>query len=157
VHTREIIPLLRQIALFRDLESSILEAIVPHLGETVFARGDIVFHEGDPGECVHVLLTGTVSVYVQRGAHTITYAVLPAGTCFGEMALIEDVPRSANVRAEDACRCLTLDKQTFLALLQGQPHMALAIIRQLCQRLRHTNAQVQDYVAQLQALSPPPT
>ena len=148
----EIVALLSKVELFRGLDSEILGAIVPRMSEEVFGRGAVLFHEGDDGDRLYVLLTGKVRVYVERLGSLITYDVFEAGTCFGEMALIEAVPRSASVRAEVPCRCLTLGQQDFLELLQAQPRMAVTMLRDLSLRLRHTNAQIQEFVKQLTAL-----
>jgi uncharacterized circularly permuted ATP-grasp superfamily protein len=70
---------------------------------------------------------------------------MSAGECFGEMSLIGDVPRSATVRAESTARCLTLSKNDFVSLLGRQPQVALGVIKNLSQHLRHTSAQLRDY------------
>jgi CRP-like cAMP-binding protein len=152
----EIVSLLSKVELFRGLDTGVLGAIVPRMSEEVFHRGAVLFHEGDHGDRLYVLLTGKVRVYVERLGSLINYDVLEAGTCFGEMALIEAAPRSATVRAELPCRCLTLGQQDFLELLQMQPRMALTILRDLSLRLRHTNTQIQEFVKQLMALSKTP-
>ena len=149
----EIVSLLSKVELFRGLDAAVLGAIVSRMSEKVFDRGAVLFHEGDHGDRLYVLLTGKVRVYAEREGTVITYDLLEAGRCFGEMALIEAAPRSASVRAEEPCRCLTLGQQDFLELLQAQPRMALTILRDLSLRLRHTNTQIQEFVKQLTALS----
>jgi len=156
VQPNEIVPFLRQVEMFRYVAPDALGAILSRTSEKVFDSGEVLFHEGDPGDRLYVLLRGKVRVYVERQGTTLTYNVLEAGTCFGEMALVEDALRSASVRAEEPCRCVMLEKQDFLELLQEHPHIALTIIRDLCQRLRYTNTRVQEYVKQLAALSPSP-
>ena len=149
----EIVSLLRKVELFRGLDTGVLRAIVPRMNEEVFDRGAVLFHEGDDGDRLYVLLMGKVRVYVERAGTLITYDVFEAGTCFGEMALIEAAPRSATVRAEEPCRCLTLGQKDFLELLQAEPRMAVTMLRDLSLRLRHTNTQIQEFVKQLTALS----
>lgn len=153
----EIVSLLSKVELFRGLDTEVLGAIASRMREEVFDRGAVLFHEGDHGDRLYVLLTGKVRVYAERAGTVITYDVLEAGRCFGEMALIEAAPRSAAVRAEDPCRCLTLGQKDFLELLQAQPRMALMILQDLSLRLRHTNTQIQEFVKQLAALSKTPT
>lgn len=148
----EIVSLLSKVELFRGLDAEILGAIVPRMSEETFRRGAVLFHEGDDGDRLYVLLTGKVRVYVERLGSVITYDVFEAGACFGEMALIEAAPRSASVRAELPCRCLTLGQQDFLDLLQEQPRMAVTMLRDLSLRLRHTNTQIQEFVKQLTAM-----
>jgi CRP-like cAMP-binding protein len=152
----EIVSVLSKVELFRGLDTAVLGAIVPKMSEEEFDRGAVLFNEGDEGDRLYVLLAGKVRVYVERLGSVITYDVFEAGTCFGEMALIEAAPRSATVRAEVPCRCLTLGQQDFLNLLQEQPRMAVTMLRDLSLRLRHTNTQIQEFVKQLTALPPSP-
>ena len=148
----EIVSLLSKVELFRGLDAEVLGAIVPRMNEEVFDRGAVLFLEGDDGDRLYVLLTGKVRVYAERAGTLITYDFLEAGRCFGEMALIEAAPRSASVRAEEPCRCMTLGQQDFLELLQAQPRMAVTMLRDLSLRLRNTNTQIQEFVKQLTAL-----
>lgn len=140
----ELVTLLRQTEIFQGVDAPELQLITQQMTERSYNAGTVVFHEGDAGDRLFVILTGTMHVYVEREGKTITYAVMRAGECFGEMALIEDVPRSATVQAEAPAHCLTLSKQGFLDLIQRQPQIALTIMKSLCQRLRHTNALLQQ-------------
>jgi CRP-like cAMP-binding protein len=142
----ELVILLRQIELFQGVDSRELHLISAQMTEQSYDAGAVVFQEGDVGDRLFVILTGTMHVYVEREGKTITYALMRAGECFGEMALIEDAPRSATIRAEAPAHCLTLSKQDFLHLIQRHPQIALTIMKSLCQRLRHTNELLQQYV-----------
>jgi CRP-like cAMP-binding protein len=128
------------------VDSRELHLISAQMTEQSYDAGAVVFQEGDVGDRLFVILTGTMHVYVEREGKTITYALMRAGECFGEMALIEDAPRSATIRAEAPAHCLTLSKQDFLHLIQRHPQIALTIMKSLCQRLRHTNELLQQYV-----------
>jgi CRP-like cAMP-binding protein len=142
----ELVTLLRQIELFQGVGLPELRLISQQMTEQSYDAGAVVFHEGDMGDCLFVILTGTIHVYVEREGKTVTYGLMRAGECFGEMALIEDAPRSATVRAEAPAHCLTLSKQGFLNLIQHHPQIALSIMKSLCQRLRRTNELLQEYV-----------
>jgi CRP/FNR family cyclic AMP-dependent transcriptional regulator len=141
----ELVTLLRQIELFQGVDIPELSLISQQMTAQSYDAGAVVFHEGDMGDRLFVILTGIMHVYVERQGKTITYALMHAGECFGEMALIEDAPRSATVRAEAPAHCLTLSKQGFLNLIQRHPQIALTIMKSLCQRLRHTNELLQHY------------
>jgi CRP-like cAMP-binding protein len=141
----ELVTLLRQIELFQGVDIPELQLISQQMTEQFYAAGAVVFHEGDIGDRLFVILTGTMHAYVEREGRTITYALMQAGECFGEMALIEDAPRSATIRTEAPAHCLTLSKQGFLNLIQRHPQIALTIMKGLCQRLRHTNELLQHY------------
>jgi CRP-like cAMP-binding protein len=87
--------LLHQIDLFQGVDLSELGLIARQMTEETYDRDQVVFQEGDLGDRLYVILVGTMRVYVEREGETITYALMQDGECFGEMALIEDAPRSA--------------------------------------------------------------
>ncbi len=146
-HNDDIVTLLRQVDLFQDVETAALQLIAQRTTEETFSNGDVVFDEGDFGDRLFLLISGTMRVYVERDGTIITYAILDAGQCFGEIALIVDTSRSATVRAETAARCLTLTKQGFNELLSQHAPVALGLLKSLCQRLRQANSQLQAYAA----------
>ena len=84
-------------------------------------------------------------VYVEREGSIITYDRLQTGECFGEMALVEDAPRSATVRSKGPSLCHTLSKEEFLDLLDRNPNIALGMIKSLVGRLRRNNVQIQEF------------
>ena len=92
-------------------------------------------------------------VYVEREGSVITYDHLQVGECFGEMALVEDAPRSATVKSEGKSLCLTLSKDEFLDLLDRNPNIALGMIKSLIGRLRRNNVQIQEYARRLASTS----
>ncbi len=141
--------LLRQVELFRGIDATELQLIAREMAEQSYKDGDVLFREGEPGDRLFLLLTGTMHVYVERDGKTITYSRLEAGEFFGEMALIEATPRSATVQAEAPSVCLTLSRQSFLDLLQRYPNIALAMMKDLLPRLRRTNVQLQHYASRL--------
>jgi CRP-like cAMP-binding protein len=134
------------LSFFQGVDIPELQLISQQMTEQSYDAGAVVFHEGDMGDRLFVILTGTMHVYVEREGKTITYALMRPGECFGEMALIEDAPRSATIRAAAPAYCLTLSKQGFLSLIQRHPQIALTIMKSLCQRLRHTNELLQQYM-----------
>ena len=136
--------LLRRTELFHDLETSILQLLAQRLTEHTYDTGQVVFHEGDAGDCLFLLLSGMMHVYVERGGKTISYATIHPGECFGEMALIDDTARSATVRAQTPSRCCALSKQDFLDIIQRDPHIALGVMQSLSRRLRHTSIRLQE-------------
>ena len=97
--------------------------------------GETLFSEGDPALCMYVVRSGTVRV-------TSGSAVLEeigAGSILGEMALIEDTPRSATVTAVTDCEIAMVDRRRFLFLVQQTPSFALNVMKVLSHRLREMN------------------
>ena len=153
IEANEKITLLRQLELFQGIDEDALRLIADQMTEQPFADEEIVFREGDPGDRLFVLLSGTIHVYVERDSKVISYSRLQAGEFFGEMAIIDAKPRSATVRAEGPSVCLTLSRQGFLDLLQQHPLIALRMMTSLLPRLRRTNVQLQDYASRLSSVA----
>ena len=92
---------------------------------------EAIVKEGSTGTAIYVILSGRVRV--ERGGNQV--GELGAGDFFGELALIEEEPRSASVIAVDETECLLFPAWEFRALLDEQPQIAVAIMRALIERL----------------------
>lgn len=99
---------------------------------TTVDAGSVIFSEGDPGDCLYVILDGEVDVSVRT--HHVWR--LKAGEVFGEMALVEARPRSARAVAHTQCRLLAIDERRFLFLVAQTPYFALGLLKLLAARLR---------------------
>jgi CRP-like cAMP-binding protein len=100
------------------------------------APGDFLFREGERGDKMYVLLEGNADVMV---ADLVVEAAAP-GALLGEMALIDDSPRTASVVAKTPCRFAQIDRRRFHFLVQQTPHFATHVMKTLADRLRHMNA-----------------
>ena len=100
------------------------------------APGDFLFREGDKGEKMYVLLEGEIDISL---GDLVLEAAGP-GALIGEMALIDDSPRTANAVAKTACRLAQIDRRRFHFLVQQTPHFATHVMKTLADRLRHMNA-----------------
>jgi CRP-like cAMP-binding protein len=100
------------------------------------APGDFLFREGDSDEKMYVLLEGEIEVYL--GDFVLETA--EADMVIGEMALIDDGPRTANAVAKTACRLAEIDRRRFHFLIQQHPHFATHVMKTLADRLRDMNA-----------------
>jgi len=112
--------------LFRDQET------------TNFAPGQFVFKEGDTGETMFIVTEGEVNI--MRGSAVLETA--GPGSIFGELALIDDEPRSASVVAKTDCRLVPVDRRRFEFMVQETPFFALAVMKVIADRLRKTSARV---------------
>jgi CRP-like cAMP-binding protein len=97
--------------------------------------GDALFAEGSAGECMYVVRAGTVRI----GSGNTVYEDVEAGGIVGEMAIIEDAPRSASATALTACEVAEIDRKRFDFLVQQTPHFARNIMKVLSRRLREMN------------------
>ncbi len=138
------VELLSKISLFSALQPSYLRRIA-NLGiEEDYGSGDVIFKEGAQGDKMYLILSGAVRIGRQvPGMGEEALAVLRAGTHFGEMALIDDFPRSADARAHEACRLFVIRKEDMEDLLFVDRDLAYdllwSFVRTLSSRLRETN------------------
>ena len=101
-----------------------------------FRKGQFVFKSGDLGTDMFVINEGKVEVTDFGKAGDRTVAILEKGDFFGEMSILEGVPRSASVRAVTDVKLVRIDGTTFTQLLRSQPEVAVRIMRKLSGRLR---------------------
>jgi CRP/FNR family cyclic AMP-dependent transcriptional regulator len=103
----------------------------------------VIFEEGSIGDEMYLIHTGSVALTTQRNENgPVTLAVLKPGDFFGEMALVDDSPRSASAVALEDTQLITLDREKFLFTVQQQPQFALSVMHTLCQRLRDLDGRV---------------
>jgi hypothetical protein len=100
--------------------------------------GEFIFREGDPGSIMFIIEDGNVELLKGSGGQEHQLAVLEQGDFFGEMAILEDQPRSASARAVTECQLLKIDKSTFNEMLRQNPEIAVRMLRKLSRRLRNT-------------------
>jgi CRP/FNR family transcriptional regulator, cyclic AMP receptor protein len=106
-----------------------------------FRKGEIVFDEGSPGQEMYVIASGAVKVTTMKQGRETLLARMEAGEFFGEMALVDEAPRSGTAIAdEEGTRLIELDMDRFFYLVQQQPVFALTIMHTLCQRIRRRDA-----------------
>ncbi len=132
---RRRVALLHGAPVFTGLPRRLLGRLATRFFEKGYAPGELVFREGDPGRALFVVLEGAVAISraVPDGEQVVR--TLGPGACFGEMALIDDFPRSATVRITAPSRLLILYKSDFDALIEGDPRIALVTFRNLLRML----------------------
>jgi signal transduction histidine kinase len=132
---------LRQIPLFADLSEEDLEQLYK-MAETVsIPAGQLVLREGDPGDSLYVVLAGELEVTKrQGGGQDILLALYKPGQFFGEMALLEQAPRSASVRTLQESRLLVISQAAFQTLVSCSPSAPLKILHTVTSRLRSTES-----------------
>jgi CRP/FNR family cyclic AMP-dependent transcriptional regulator len=136
--------LLSKINLFSGLQASYLRRIASLGLEESYAPNALIFAEGAQGDKVYLILSGAVRISrTVPGMGEEALAVLRAGTYFGEMALIDDFPRSADARAHEECRLFVVRKEDLEDLLFVDRDLAYdllwSFVRTLSSRLRETN------------------
>jgi CRP-like cAMP-binding protein len=112
----------------------------------VYERGTIVFHQGDPGDTMYVVQSGAVEVSRLQGDRDVVLAVLERGDFFGEMALLDDHPRSATVTAIRRTRLLPLTRTSLLERVRQDPGVALHLLKALSHRIEQTDRLLRNLV-----------
>jgi CRP-like cAMP-binding protein len=133
---------LKHVRLFEDLDRKSLEAIANAAVEQSYTAGQDIVRQGDTGVGAFILKTGRVEAVQDRGGHQHKLAELKTGDVFGEMALLDEFPRSATVRAIEPTTCLGIQRWHFRGILESHPQIALALLPVLTKRLR--NAERED-------------
>ena len=131
--------------LFRDLERSTL-ARVASLGSTRrLGDGEVLFLKGDPGDALYGVLSGKVSISTSApNGKELILSIVEAGGVFGEIALLDGKPRSADATAMDATTLFVLSRADFTRFLSGEPKLAVHFLEMVCDRLRTTNDLIED-------------
>jgi CRP-like cAMP-binding protein len=133
---------LRKIPLFEQVSDEDLENIASHLIERSFPRNATVVEEGLPGDYMYVIQEGRVKVTkLSEDGREKILELLGEGSFFGEMALLDQAPRSATVKTLAPARLLALSRNDFLSLLRRSPDLAMNVIQELSRRLRDTDEQ----------------
>ncbi len=133
---------LRQVPMFRDIDPARLKLLAFTSERVQFAEGQRFFVQGDAADAAYVILDGTAEVLLNTPNGEIKVAELGRNALVGEMGILGDNPRSATIMAAQPTTALRIDKRVFLELLAQFPQMALAVMRELANRLERTNAQL---------------
>jgi CRP/FNR family cyclic AMP-dependent transcriptional regulator len=110
-----------------------LEAALPRSAVARYRQQDVIMREGQSGAYMYVVKTGKVAIGVQN--HLVD--IVLAGGTFGEMALVDQSPRSATAIAEAECELLSIDRASLLAAFKARPAFAFAMMRDCTDRVRH--------------------
>jgi CRP/FNR family transcriptional regulator, cyclic AMP receptor protein len=137
--------LLTKHPLFGELPTRAIEQIASYMTRRKVPRGKRIFAKGDPGNSLMGVLSGMVRISAESAAgKEVVLNVIRPGEIFGEIALLDGHPRTADAVAMTDCELMVIDRREFIAFLRNEPNVALKIIEILCSRLRWTSAQVED-------------
>src|SRR5215468_3770544 len=106
--------------------------------------GEIIFSEGDIGTDMYIVQTGTVELLKAIGGETKVLSTLEKGDFFGEMSVLEDVPRTASARAKTDVELVRINGATFDAMLKNNTEIAVRMMRKLSRRLREVTGMLEE-------------
>jgi CRP/FNR family cyclic AMP-dependent transcriptional regulator len=137
--------LLSRAPLFAELEQKELEALAKTGERREFGRDEVIFGANEPADGLYVIATGRVKVCVSSaGGRELILATLGPEQFFGEMALLDNEPRSASVVAQLPTVAYRIRRDDFNRLLEYHPGIARKLLRELSLRLRRSNAQMES-------------
>ena len=131
------IDFLKRVSMFEDLDQKSLEAIANAAVEQRYEPGEDIVRQGDTGVGAFIIRSGKVDVIQDRGGKETKLSTLGPGEVFGEMALLDEFPRSATVRAVEPTTALGIQRWHFRGILESHPQIALALLPMLTRRIRN--------------------
>jgi CRP-like cAMP-binding protein len=106
--------------------------------------GRVIFNEGEPGDTMYIIQMGRVKITKRIGNSEKILMVLQKGDFFGEMAIVNQAPRTATATAVDNCQLLYFNRQGFLSMISKNSNIAMNIIEKLCLRLQKADTTIRD-------------
>ena len=141
MNLNEEVEILKGVPIFAKMEPSKLK-LLAFTGERMnFAEGQELFHQGDPGDAMYVILAGIADVLIDSPGGQITVAQLKRNNFVG------DVPRTATIKARESLTTLKISKDMFYRLVTEFPQMAIEMMRELAHRLEDTNKKLRAATA----------
>lgn len=137
----DLVRFLGEVNLFKNVRDDYKRAIAPRLEPRFFNKDEIIFHEGDVGDAMYFIKSGTISVLLSEPMVGLQFEIarLRSGQVFGEMAVITAETRSATCKAVEATQCYVLPRDTLLRIIEKIPEVAVAIAQTLAERVQQLN------------------
>jgi len=143
MNLNEEVELLKGVPIFSKVEPAKLKLLAFTSERMNFAAGQELFHQGDQGDAMYVILGGMADVLIDSAAGQIAVAELKKNGFVGEIAILCDVPRTATIKARESLSTLKISKDMFYRLVAEFPQMAVEVMRELAHRLEDTNQKLQ--------------
>lgn len=133
----ETIDVLKSNDLFRDLGEDVLGKIAQLTTKKTVLKNTLVIGEGDPSSSLYLILSGSVKVALSsEDGKEMIITTLQTGEHFGELSLLDEAPRSADITALEKSTFLIIHRADFFRLMEKNPMIAANVIKYLCQRVR---------------------
>ncbi len=138
---------LRKVPMFANVDAARLKLLAFTSDRLVFAPGDALFRQGEPGDAAYFIVSGSAEVLVHSLDGDLTVASIGENEMVGEISILCDVPRTATVRAVSELVTLRISKDRFFSVLEEFPEMAVGIMRELARRLELTTVRLREALA----------
>ena len=130
--TIERVAIMKSVDIFAATPDHILASVARIVEEVEVAAGESLIREGEPGDCLYIVVEGELRAHSQSR----TLMILTPGKIVGELALLDPEPRSASVDAVSDALLFRIDKEPFDEVMADRPEIALGVIRSLARRIR---------------------
>jgi len=148
----EVIIALKQIPLFTSVHGEGLKRLSDVIREKKVIEGEIVFAENDLGEEMYLVHSGKILIYHDLAGHEEPLEVVEPSGYFGEMAIIDEMPRFASARAQEHSRLLVFHRNDFRTAVLDYPDIAFAVFWEFSQRLRRADERIRSLATELRRL-----
>lgn len=136
--------LLKNTSIFSEVRTEDLRYVAHALEDEMYAKGDRVFDINERGDQMYLIQSGKVGISTNVNPKAQDFvAILGAGNTFGEMNLLDDLPRSATAHILEDAHILSLEKERLHQLIMNYPELSLGIMKSLSLRLRDTTTKLQ--------------
>ena len=142
--------LLRKIPMFAKLAASKLKLLAFTSESVVYDDDEVIFYTGDLADSAYVIMDGRVDVLTETDTGPVVAITLEQNQLFGEMALLNNVPRNSTLKANGKLRVMKISGEMFLRLLCENSELALDVMRQLSAKLAKSHFHVKELQQQLQ-------
>ncbi|HEX6999242.1 MAG TPA: Crp/Fnr family transcriptional regulator [Gammaproteobacteria bacterium] len=131
--------------LFRGLPEAALNRIAALAAKRVFEKGAIIFAQGDEGDALYGVAAGRVRISASgTGGQEVFLNIMEPGDTFGEIAVMDGLPRTAGATALERTTLIVIQRQDFLTLIEREPKLAIHLLKLFCERLRWTSEIVEE-------------
>lgn len=150
--TRQVTDFFMSVPFFERINFEEIKVIAKHIALMDVKKGDILFNESDKGNYLCFIVSGRLEVIVKKEStgEEVVIATLSKGQSTGEMAIIEDMPRFATIRALDDSKIYVLSKSAFELILSRHPHVGIKLLKGvayvLSNNLRQTSLKLAKYM-----------
>ena len=138
--------LIRRSFLFKDVGDGVLDRLANLSVTKQLDRRETLFNRGDEGDALYAVIEGLVRIWVgSDSGKELTFSIMEPGDVFGEIALLDGLPRTANATAQETTQLLVIQRSAFLSVLGNDAQLGRHIIELLCERLRLKTDLLSDF------------
>lgn len=140
----ERLELFRSLPMFKDLDHKLLHYLAEESQRRLFEAEDVICYQGDPGSTCHIVVQGRVRIFVMGDdGRELWVRILGPGEIVGEMAIFENLPRSASVEALERTLTLEMHREVLFECLQRSTTLALSLLQAMSARLRSSTVETE--------------